>query len=76
VPPLHFCGHYHEPGGPLEAPPGTASYLLNAVGFLRPNRLNPGGFGVLRWAEPTDRSFALVEAPSLDEYTRSNFRYL
>jgi hypothetical protein len=62
--------------GPLEAPAGTARYLLNAVSFLRPNLLNPGCFGVLRWAGPSESSFGLVDAPWLDEYTRSNVRYL
>jgi hypothetical protein len=75
APRFHFCGHYHEPGGRLEAPAGTESYLLNAVNFLRPQRLNPGCFGVLTWGGPDEAHFSLVGAPWTAEYTRSNFRH-
>lgn len=76
APRFHFCGHYHEPGGPLEAPAGTESHLLNAVNFLRPHRLNPGCFGLLTWAGRDESAFALVDAPWTADYTRSNYRHL
>ena len=75
-PTYHFAGHYHEPGQRLAAAGETRSYELNAVNFLRPHRLNPGCIGVLRWAGPDESAFTFVDAPWLDEYTRSNYRYL
>ncbi|WP_438011625.1 metallophosphoesterase [Sorangium sp. So ce321] len=75
-PTYHFAGHYHEPGQRLAAAGETRSYELNAVNFLRPHRLNPGCIGVLRWAGPDESEFAFVDAPWLDEYTRSNYRTL
>jgi len=72
----HFCGHYHEPGGRLPAPEGTYSYELHAVGFAHRAKLNPGCFGILRWASPVDHDFALVDEPWLAEYTRWTYRAL
>lgn len=75
-PRYHFAGHYHEPGQPLAATGETQSYQLNAVNFGRPHRLNPGCIGILRWAGPEESTFALLDAPWLGEYTRSNYRVL
>ena len=70
----HFCGHYHEPGARLSGPDGTHSYELNAVGFTRSAKLNPGCIGVLRWASPSDHDFTILDAPWLAEYTRWTYR--
>jgi hypothetical protein len=70
----HFCGHYHEPGAQLTAPEGVQSYQLNAVGFSRSAKLNPGCIGILRWASPSDHDFTLLDAPWLAEYTRWTYR--
>jgi hypothetical protein len=43
---------------------------------LRPQRLNPGCFGVLIWRGPDDSAFSLVDAPWTAEFTRSSFRHL
>lgn len=75
-PRFHFCGHYHEAGQPLEVPGETRSYMLNAVNFLRPHRLNPGCIGILRWAERAPLGFEILDAPWVREFTRATFRYL
>jgi hypothetical protein len=76
APRFHFCGHYHEPGQALRVPGATQSYILNAVNFLRPSRLNPGCIGVLTWSgrEPVD--FQVLDAPWLKQFTKANYRYL
>lgn len=75
-PAYHFCGHYHEPGARLLSPEGTQSYILNAVNFLKPSRLNPGCVGVLSWASATENSFEVLNAPWMHQYTRSSYRAL
>jgi hypothetical protein len=75
-PRFHFCGHYHEPGQALDAPEGTESTILNAVGFSKPHRLNPGCIGILRWAGRGDCRFEVLEAPWLREFTRAGYRAL
>jgi hypothetical protein len=75
-PRFHFCGHYHEPGQPLDVPKDTQSYMLNAVSFLKPHRLNPGCIGILRWAGRAPLGFGLLDAPWLRDFTRATFRHL
>lgn len=75
-PALHFCGHYHEPGAALPAPHGVASYQLNAVGFLRGDRLNPGCIAIVTWPDGEPPAVELLEAPWLREYTRHTYRHL
>jgi hypothetical protein len=73
-PAFHFCGHYHEPGQRLDVPGPTESYILNAVGFWKPHRLNPGCIGILHWGDVGDRRFELLDAPWVTEYTKATFR--
>lgn len=72
----HFCGHYHEPGQPLQGPDGVSSWILNAVNFHGNHPLNPGFAGILRWTENTPQGFTLLDAPWLREFTRKNYRHL
>ncbi|XYI03622.1 metallophosphoesterase [Sorangium sp. So ce1128] len=63
-----------EAGAGYDAPVPVDAY--DKILYLRPHRLNPGCIGVLRWAGPDESAFAFVDAPWLDEYTRSNYRTL
>ena len=72
----HFCGHWHEPGVDLDAPPGVQSHLLHAVNFYKPTRLNRGCIGVLSWSSPDAHTWEPLDAPWLAEYTRSTWRAL
>lgn len=75
-PAYHFCGHYHEEGKALFTTSQTRSYLLNAVSFWKPHRLNPGCIGVLQWQKRTPLGFTLLDAPWLREFTKASYRYL
>lgn len=75
-PALHFCGHYHEPGQPLDAPDGVRSFELNAVTFLRADRLNPGCIAIVAWNDARDATVELLDPPWLRAYTRHTWRHL
>jgi hypothetical protein len=74
-PTLHFCGHLHEPGQLLPSVDGVRSFLLNAVNFLRANRLNPGCIAIVAWSGPGEVEVELLDAPWLREYTRHSWRH-
>ncbi len=75
-PTYHFCGHWHEPGTELEAPVGVRSYLLHAVNFFKPAKLNPRCMGVLTWHSPERHAWEWIEAPWISRYTRHTWRSL
>lgn len=75
-PRYHFCGHYHEPGQRLAAPGGTESWILHAVNFQKPSRLNPGCIGVLTWSGRGPAGFELLDPPWLKAFTKNTWRYL
>jgi predicted phosphodiesterase len=75
-PAYHFCGHYHEEGNALFTTARTKSYHLNAVGFLKPHRVNPGCIGILQWQQKSALGFSLLDATWLREFTKATFRYL
>ena len=74
-PRLHFCGHLHEPGQLLPSVDGVRSFLLNAVSFLRANRLNPGCIAIVAWSGPDEIEVELLDAPWLRDYTRHSWRH-
>ncbi|MEJ7602291.1 MAG: metallophosphoesterase family protein [Kofleriaceae bacterium] len=74
-PRLHFCGHYHEPGALLDSPAGVRSYQLNAVNFLRADRLNPGCIAIVAWNDADDAQVELLDPTWLREYTRHSWRH-
>jgi hypothetical protein len=75
-PAYHFCGHYHENGQELFTTARTKSYHLNAVGFLKPHRVNPGCIGILQWQKKAALGFSFLDAVWLREFTKASFRYL
>ncbi|MDI1442668.1 metallophosphoesterase [Polyangium sp. 6x1] len=75
-PTYHFCGHYHEEGQEIFFTSTTRSYHMNAVGFWRPHRLNPGCIGILQWQGARAIGMSFLDAPWLKEYTKSTYRYL